>query len=126
MNEEIKEESEANDEVVEISYTPLSDEFGAEEMFSQGAAALDLAAVFALENKDFDGLIRVAREWTRMGAAVSGIEALPEDGKKLVLKFGFSKENEEEEDNGENPSKSDVENNIQSKRRLRSYRIRSI
>lgn len=127
MNEEIEDqETEETDEVVEISYTPLSDEFGAEEMFAQGAAALDLAAVFALENKDFDGLIRVAREWTRMGTAISGIEALPEDGKKLVLKFGFSKENEEEEDNGEDPSKSDVKNNLQGKGRLRSYRIRSI
>lgn len=117
MNEEIEDqETEETDEVVEISYTPLSDEFGAEEMFAQGAAALDLAAVFALENKDFDGLIRVAREWTRMGAAISGIEALPEDSKKLVLKFGFSKESEEEEDNGETPGKSYSKNEFQNRR----------
>lgn len=124
MNEEI--ETQEGDEVVEITYTPLSDEFGAEEMFAQGAAALDLAAVFALEIKDFDGLIRVAREWTRLGAAISGIEALPEDGKKLVLKFGFSKESEEEEDDGKDSSKGDVEDNLQGKRRLHSYRIRSV
>src|SRR5688500_6931192 len=127
MSEEIeKQETEDSDEVMEITYTPLSEEFGAEEMFAQGAAALDLAAIFALKKEDSDGLIRVARECTRLGTAISGIEALPEDGKKLVLKFGFSKENEEEEDDGEDSSKSDGKNNLQGTGRLRSYRIRSV
>jgi hypothetical protein len=111
-----------SEEVQEITYIPLSEEFGAEEMFAQGAAALDLAAIFALERKDFDGLIRVAREWTRMGAAISGID-IPEEGKK-VLKFGFNKESVEEENDGEANSKSDGKDDLQSKGRLYSYRIR--
>ena len=113
-----------SDEIQEISYTPLPEEFGAEEMFAQGAAAIDLAAIFALERKDFDGLIRVAREWTRMGATISGVDA-PEEGKKVVLKFGFSKEPVEEENDGETDSKSDGKDDIQNKGRLYSYRIRS-
>ena len=108
----------------EITYIPLSDEFGAEEMFAQGAAALDLAAIFALERKDFDGLTRVAREWTRMASAVAGIDA-PEEGKKVMLKFGFSKEPVEEDKDGETDSKSDGEDDLQSKGRLRTYRVRS-
>jgi len=110
------------DEVQEITYAPIgTQEFGAEEMFSQGAAALDLAAIFALERKDIDGLVKVAREWTRMAKAVSGIEALPEE-KRLTMKFGFSQEIAEEEKDGEESNKSDGENKLQSRGiRFRKY-----
>lgn len=82
-----------SEEPQEISYEPLAEqEFGFEEMFAQGASALDLAAVLALERKDIESLIKVAREWTRMAKAVSSIETLPEDSKKTILKFGFNKE----------------------------------
>jgi hypothetical protein len=101
------------DEVQEITYVPLGgQQFGAEEMFAQGAAALDLAAIFALERKDTEGLINVAKEWTRMAKAVSGVEALPEE-KRLTMKFGFSQEIAEEEKDGEKPSKSNGENKLQ-------------
>jgi hypothetical protein len=114
----------SEEEVREITYTPLSEEFGFEEMFTQGAAALDLAAIFALERKDVEGLILIAREWTRMGSAISGIEIVPEEKNKL--KFGFNKETVEEEEIGESTSKSDGEDDLQGKGRLRSYRVRSI
>ena len=109
-------------EVQEITYMPLGTQrFGAEEMFAQGAAALDLAAIFALERKDIDGLVKVAQEWTRMAKVVSGVEALPEE-KRLIMKFGFSQEIAEEEENGEESNKSDGENKLQSRRvRLRKY-----
>ena len=95
-------------EELELSYSPLGEqEFGAEEMFAQGAAALDMAAIFAIERRDSDGLIRVAREWTRMGSALSGIEA-PEE-KKIIRNFGFSKEIVEEEKDEPTDGKGDGE-----------------
>jgi hypothetical protein len=122
----MSEEKESESEIEEITYAPLGgQEFGADEMFAQGAAALDLAAIFALDRKDFDGLIRVAREWTRMASVVSGIEALPPESKREPLKFGFHKESAEEEENAENERKSDGEDDVQSRGRLYSYRISS-
>lgn len=109
------------DEVQEITYIPLgAQQFGAEEMFAQGAAALDLAAIFALERKDIDGLIKVAKEWTRMAKAVSGVEALPEE-KRLMMKFGFSQEIAEEEKDGKESGKSDGKNKLKN-RRIRLYK----
>lgn len=103
------------EEVQEITYTPLGDQvFGAEEMFAQGAAALDLAAIFSLERKDADGLVKVAEGWTKMVKALSTIESLPEE-KRLTIKFGFSQEIAEEETNGEESSKSDGKNKLQSR-----------
>lgn len=114
-----------NEEILEISYTPIQGEsFGVAEMFAQGASVLDLAAIFALENKDVDQLLRVAKGWTKLAATVASIEELPEE-KKNIQKFGFGKENEEEEEIGETNGKSNGKDNIQSKGRLRSYRIRS-
>lgn len=111
--------NEDEDLVQEITYVPLgTHQFGAEEMFAQGAAALDLAAIFALERKDIDGLVKVAKEWTKMAKVVSGIEALPEE-KRLTMKFGFSQEIAEEEENGEKSSKSDGENKLQ----IRGFRL---
>lgn len=114
------------EEVLEISYTPIGDEaFGAAEMFAQGATALDLAAVLALEAKDYDALLKVASGWTKLARTVASIELEPEEPKK-VQKFGFSKENEEEEKNGK-PDDSDggSKNDIQGRGRLRSYQNRS-
>lgn len=105
----------------EITYEPLGgQDFGAAEIFAQGAAALDLAAIFALERRDVDGLIKVAREWTRMGAAV--LEISDEgDSKKTPIKFGFRGENAEEEENGKS-SESNGEDELQAGRfRLRKY-----
>jgi hypothetical protein len=124
MSEEAVEQE--DQEVLEISYTPIGDEpFGAAEMFAQGATALDLAAVLALENKDYDALLKVASGWSKLARTIAGIELEPDEPKK-VQKFGFSKEIEEEEDNGKTDSKSDGKDDIQSQGRLRSYRIRSI
>lgn len=124
MSEEIKEQEEQ--EILEISYTPIGDEpFGAAEMFAQGATALDLAAVLALENKDYEALLRVASGWSKLARTIAGIELEPEEPKK-VQKFGFSKETEEEEKSGETDRKSDGKDDIQSQGRLRSYRIRSV
>ncbi len=113
MNEENSEE------VLEITYVPLGDEpFGEREMFAQGAAALDLAAIFALEQKDVAGLVSVAKAWTKMGQVVAGLEDTPEE-KKVFLKFGFGKDIEEDKD-GETTSKSAGENELQDRRlRLR-------
>ncbi len=124
MSEEIEEQEEQ--EVLEISYTPIGDEpFGAAEMFAQGATALDLAAVLALEAKDYDALLRVASGWTKLARTVAGIELEPEEPKK-VQKFGFSKENEEEEKSGKpDDSDSGSKDNIQGRGRLRSYQNRS-
>lgn len=107
MNEE-----DTEDEVLEITYIPLGNEpFGEKEMFAQGAAALDLAAIFALEQKDVAGLVSVAKAWTKMGAVVAGMEDVAEE-KKVFLKFGFGKDIEEDKD-GETTSKSASENELQ-------------
>jgi hypothetical protein len=111
----------SEEEVREVTYEPLgASEFGAAEIFAQGAAALDLAAIFALERRDVDGLVKVAREWTRMGAAVLEISG-DDDTKKTPLKFGFRGEIAEEEKNGE-PGKSISEDKFQAGRfRLRKH-----
>lgn len=103
------------EEVVEIGYHPLGDEpFGMEEMFAQGAAALDLAAVIAHERQDVDALIRVGHEWTKMAEAISSVEVV-DDAKKPVIRFGFGQEIlEEEEENGRDDSKGISANNHQS------------
>lgn len=118
----MSEEENTEDEVLEITYVPLGDEpFGEKEMFAQGAAALDLAAIFALEQKDVAGLVNVAKGWTKLGLALAGIEELTEE-KKVLLKFGFGKDIEEEK-SGETPSKGDSENELQNRRaRLRKHR----
>ncbi len=91
----------SEEEPKEIGYTPLDEkEFGAAEIFAQGASALDLAAIFALERRDPEALIRVAREWTRLGAAILEIST-DDDLKKTPLKFGFRGEEAEEESDGE-------------------------
>lgn len=106
---------------IELSYSPLGEqeEFGAEEMFAQGAAALDIAAIYAIERRDSEMLVKIAREWTRMGSAISGIEP-QEEPKKVIHKFGFGKENVEEEDNGE----SDRKSNDEDKPKTRGIRLR--
>lgn len=114
----------SEEEVTEITYTPLSGEIELDDVFGQGAAALDLAAIFALDRKDVDGLVKIAREWTRLGSALAGIESLPEENKKKI-NFGFNKEIVEEEKDDKADSESDGQNDIQSEGRLRSYRIRS-
>lgn len=113
----------SEEEVREVTYEPLgAGEFGAAEIFAQGAAALDLAAIFALERRDVDGLVKVAREWTRMGAAVLEISE-EDDTKKTPLKFGFRGEIAEEEKDGEpEPSKSISQDKFQAGRfRLRKH-----
>lgn len=113
----------SEEEVREVTYEPLGGgEFGAAEIFAQGAAALDLAAIFALERRDVEGLVKVAREWTRMGAAVLEISG-DDDAKKTPLKFGFRGEIAEEEKDGESePSKSISEDKLQTGRlRLRKH-----
>jgi hypothetical protein len=111
-----------SEDVTEIGYTPLEDrEFGAAEIFAQGASALDLAAIFALERRDPEALIRVAREWTRLGSAILEIAA-EEDLKKTPLKFGFRGEEAEEKDGEPESSKSAGENELQARGlRLRKH-----
>lgn len=107
-------------EELEIGYTPLDDkEFGSAEIFAQGASALDLAAIFALERRDPDALIRVAREWTRLGAAILEIAA-EDDLKKTPLKFGFRGEEAEDKDGEPESSKSVSEDELQA----RGFRLR--
>jgi len=116
-------EENIEDEVVEITYIPLgNDPFGEKEMFAQGAAALDLAAIFALEQKDVAGLVAVAKAWTKLGQTVAGIEDLEEE-KKVFLKFGFG-EDIEEEKNGEASSKGDGKDELQN-RRIRFHKRRT-
>lgn len=117
--------SEEDQEVVEISYTPIAgdDPFGVGEMLAQGASALDLAAVLALEKNDYKTLVRIGREWGKLAKVMAGIEIVPEENKK-VQKFGFSKE-EEERDGKSDKDNSTGKDDIQSRGRLRSYRNRS-
>lgn len=113
----------SEEEAKEITYEPLGgQEFGAAEIFAQGAAALDLAAIFALERRDVEGLVKVAREWTRMGAAVLEISE-DADSNKKPFKFGFRGEIAEEEKDGESESgKSISEDKLQARRfRLRKH-----
>lgn len=112
----------SEEEVQELTYEPLSGEFGPAEIFAQGAAALDLAAVFAIERRDSALLIQVAREWTRMGAATAELSGEEQD-KKNLNKFGFRSEVAEEEKDGESKSsKSDGEDELQARRiRLRKH-----
>ncbi len=115
----------SEEEVHEITYIPLSGDIGPEDIFSQSAQALDLAALFAFERKDIEGMAKVAREWTRLGAALAGIEEVPEEQKKKIINFGFNKEIVEEEKDDKSDSESDGKDDIQSQGRLHSYRIRS-
>lgn len=111
----------SEEETKEITYEPIgSQDFGAAEIFAQGAAALDLAAIFALERRDADGLIKVAREWTRMGAAVLEISD-EDDSKKTPLRFGFRGEIAEEEESGEPESS---ESNGKDKLQAGRFRLR--
>lgn len=113
-------------ETVEIGYNPLGDSepFGMEEMFAQGAAALDLAAIFALERQDVDALISVGREWTRMAKAIGSLEVIDEE-KRPKIKFGFGHYDEEEEQNGSDTGTGTIEaNNPDSRLRKSSIRVR--
>lgn len=103
-----KKKEKPEEEVVEIGYHPIGNQpFGMEEMFAQGAAALDLAAVIAHERQDVDALIRVGHEWTRMAKAISTVEVV-EDEKRPVIEFGFGGgiHKKEEEENGRDEGKS--------------------
>lgn len=112
----------SEEETREINYIPLDEkEFGAAEIFAQGASALDLAAIFALERRDSDALIRVAREWTRLGSAI--LEISTEDElKKTPLKFGFRGEEAEENDGESESSESTSKDELQARGlRLRKH-----
>lgn len=53
-------------------YTPIGEEISTASTFVQAAAALDLAAKFAVENRDSEQLAQVAMVWIEMGTRLNG------------------------------------------------------
>jgi len=78
-----------------LVYIPFGDsEFGMEEMFAQGAAALDIAAILAIRNGDVESLINVGSKYIDMANAINGIEP---HSQEIKLGFGFCMEGEIED-----------------------------
>lgn len=83
-----------------LEYTPFGDSvFGMEDMFAQGATALDIAAIVAIENRDVKSLIKIGAKYTAMAAAIARIDVQPEE--EIRLGFGFCMEREVEDDRSE-------------------------
>lgn len=79
-----------------LTYIPFGDtEFGMEEMFAQGASALDIAAVIAIQNQDVKSLIKIGATYINMANSIAGIE--PGAREEIKLGFGFCMEREVED-----------------------------
>lgn len=79
-----------------LSYIPFGDaEFGMEEMFAQGASALDIAATIAIRNGDVKSLINIGSQYIIMANAIAGISTGPHE--EIKLGFGFCMEREVED-----------------------------
>jgi hypothetical protein len=79
------------------SYVPFGDSvFGMEDMFAQGAAALDMAAIMAIDAGDIGALMQIGAQWTEMATEIAKIK-MPEDEDVVRVGFGFSCEKEVED-----------------------------
>lgn len=90
--------------MAQAKYSPFGDSLDPSVAIIQAANALDVAAKFAVESRDSDSLIRIAREWVEMSSRLAYDEDGPEDEEDEPIKirrFGFSlvsDTGEEEED----------------------------
>jgi len=89
-----------------LVYIPFGDtEFGMEEMFAQGASALDIAAVLAIQNGDVKSLINIGSKYINMANAIAGIQ--PNHNEDIKLGFGFCMEREVEDVRSESECEDD-------------------
>lgn len=87
-------------------YTPFGNTLNPAIAIIQAANALDVAAKFAVECRDSDTLVRIAREWVEMSGHLAyddDEEDSDEPGSEERRSFGFSVVSdigEEEEEDG--------------------------
>lgn len=88
-------------------YTPFGDRLNPAVAIIQAANALDVAARLAVESRDSDALVRIAREWVDMSGHLAyddEEEDEPADNSPEGRSFGFSvvsdisQEGEEDDD----------------------------
>jgi hypothetical protein len=60
--------------VAKVKYTPIGDAISPESTFVQAAIALDVAAQFAVESRDIEGMNKTAELWIEMAKALMEIE----------------------------------------------------
>ena len=60
--------------VAKVKYTPIGDAISPESTFVQAAIALDVAAQFAVESRDTEGMNRTAELWIEMAKALMDID----------------------------------------------------
>lgn len=86
-----------NNKKLTASYIPFGESvFGMEDMFAQGAAALDMAAIMAIEAGDVEALIEIGGRWAAMAVEIARIK-IPDDEEVIKVGFGFSCEKEVED-----------------------------
>lgn len=80
--------------MAQAKYTPFGDRLNPAIAIIQAANALDVAAKFAVESKDTDTLVRVAREWVeisgRLGYDDEEEDDAPDEEREEGRPFGFS------------------------------------
>ncbi|ASR77337.1 hypothetical protein FDI36_gp185 [Streptomyces phage NootNoot] len=93
--------------MAQAKYTPFGDRLNPSVAIVQAANALDIAAKFAVESKDTDTLVRVAREWVEIsGRLVYDDEEeddIPQE-KEEGRPFGFSVTSDIGEEDAEDDS----------------------
>ena len=79
--------------MAQAKYTPFGDRLNPAIAIVQAANALDVAAKFAVESRDSDTLVRIAREWVEICGrlAYDDDETQESDNDDVeVRRFGFS------------------------------------
>lgn len=75
-------------------YAPFGDKLNPGVAIIQAANALDVAAKFAVESRDSETLVRIAREWVEMSSHLAFEEETEEDdepgNEEGNRSFGFS------------------------------------
>ncbi|ASR76505.1 hypothetical protein SEA_TRIBUTE_71 [Streptomyces phage Tribute] len=79
--------------MAQAKYTPFGDRLNPSVAILQAANALDVAAKFAVESKDTDTLVRVAREWVEISGRLVYDDEEEDDAPEVREEgrpFGFS------------------------------------
>ncbi|QRI46066.1 hypothetical protein SEA_WATERMOORE_73 [Streptomyces phage Watermoore] len=79
--------------MAQAKYTPFGDRLNPSVAILQAANALDVAAKFAVESKDTDTLVRVAREWVEISGRLVYDDEEEDDASEVREEgrpFGFS------------------------------------
>lgn len=64
-----------------LKYKPTKQYIGVETGFIQAAALLDMAAVNAVESKNFDAAVKIAEQWVELSLALKAVMT-GEDGEE--------------------------------------------